>query len=87
MASRPRARRYRDEVIPLRRKIAERVQEQQNWMFVGAFDAIRSRRQVHDGQRAYAEALRDYWLARVELERAVGAQLPSSLKNSHGGQS
>jgi hypothetical protein len=31
----------------------------------------------YDAYQAYLEAVRDYWLARVELARAVGQRLPS----------
>lgn len=73
---------YRAKLVPLRERIVQRTQERVNYMFVGVFDLIRAKQEEYEAYRGYLEAVRGYWLARVELARAVGTQLPSSTKPS-----
>jgi outer membrane protein, heavy metal efflux system len=54
------------------------MQERGNAMLEGPFELIRARQREYDVDQAYLEAVRDYWLARVELSRQVGAQLPAA---------
>ena len=68
---------YRAALIPQRETIIARTQEQQNYMLVGVFELLLAKQQEFDAYQGYLEAVRDYWLARVDLMRAVGAQLPS----------
>ena len=68
---------YRAALIPQRETIVARTQEQQNYMLVGVFELLLAKQQEFDAYQGYLEAVRDYWLARVDLMRAVGAQLPS----------
>ena len=37
---------------------------------------LAAKEREQDAERGYVEALRDYWIARAELERAVGGRLP-----------
>lgn len=67
---------YRDALIPQRETIVAREQERYNFMLIGAFELIQARQQEYDAYQSYLEAIRDYWLARTELARAVGGQLP-----------
>lgn len=68
---------YRAALIPQRETIVARTQEQQNYMLVGVFELLLAKQQEFDAYQGYLEAVRDYWLARVDLMRAVGARLPS----------
>ena len=68
---------HRDALIPQRESVVARSQEQQNFMIIGVFELIQAKRQEYDAYQSYLEAIRDYWLARVELGRAVGGRLPS----------
>jgi len=68
---------HRDALIPQRESVVARSQEQQNYMIIGVFELIQAKRQEYDAYQSYLEAIRDYWLARTELSRAVGARLPS----------
>jgi len=68
---------YRAALIPQRETIVARTQEQQNYMLVGVFELLLAKQQEFDAYQGYLESVRDYWLARVELARAVGTQLPS----------
>jgi outer membrane protein, heavy metal efflux system len=67
---------YRDVVVPLRHRIVEEMQRNYNGMLVGAFQLIQAKRDEIEAGRAYVAALTDYWTARAELERAVGAAIP-----------
>jgi cobalt-zinc-cadmium efflux system outer membrane protein len=79
VAARQRIARLSDETIPLREQIVARTQEQVNYMLVGVFDLIRAKQDEYDVYQLYLEAIRDYWLARVDLSRAVGGHLPGDL--------
>jgi len=71
---------YRQSLIPLRESIVARTQELLNFMFASAFDLIMAKQQEYDAYQGYLEAVQDYWLARSELARAVGAPLPSNAQ-------
>ena len=71
---------HRDALIPQRESVVARSQEQQNFMIIGVFELIQAKRQEYDAYQSYLEAIRDYWLARVELGRAVGGRLPSDAR-------
>lgn len=79
-AAKNRAQHYRQSLIPLREAIVARTQEQVNFMLVGQFELLLAKQQEYDAYQGYLEAVRDYWLARVELVREVGAPLPSSAQ-------
>ena len=68
---------HREALIPARETIVERSQQQQNFMLIGVFELIQAKTQEYDAYQSYLEAIRDYWLARLDLMRAVGARLPS----------
>jgi len=61
--------------LPLRTAIVRETQLEYNAMLVGVFQVLEAKRQELDAGRIGIEALRDYWIARTELERAVGAPL------------
>ena len=44
-------------------------------MLLGVFQLLEAKRGEIDAGRMYVEALRDYWIARAELERAIGGRL------------
>jgi cobalt-zinc-cadmium efflux system outer membrane protein len=69
---------YRTTLIPLRRKITQQTQLQYNAMIMGIFQLLQAKRDEIDAGRDYIESLQEYWLARTELERAVGGKLPAS---------
>lgn len=68
---------HRTALIPQRESVVARSQEQQNYMIIGVFELIQAKRQEYDAYQSYLEAIRDYWLGRTDLMRAVGARLPS----------
>lgn len=80
-AAKSRAGHYRDSLIPLRETIVARTQERVNYMLVGPFELLLAKQQEYEAYLGYLEAVRDYWLARVELAREVGAPLTRSTQN------
>ena len=73
---------YRESLIPERESVTARGQEEQNFMLIGIFEVIQAKTQEYDAYQGYLEAVRDYWLARVDLMRLVGARLPSDKEIS-----
>ena len=65
----------RDTVLPQRRQVLALTLQQYNGMLKGAYDLLAAKANEATAERSYIEAWRDYWLARVELERAVGGRL------------
>ncbi|MGE0384230.1 MAG: TolC family protein [Gammaproteobacteria bacterium] len=76
-AQRAIAEQYRASLVPLRERIVQRSVELQNYMLIGQFELLQAKGQEYAAYAGYLEALRDYWLARVDLAREVGARLPS----------
>ncbi len=74
-ADRRQAEYYASEILPIRHRIVQQMQLQYNGMLVGVFQLLAVREQEIDAGREYVEALRDYWMARAELKRAVGGRL------------
>ncbi|MGH8456493.1 MAG: TolC family protein [Stenotrophobium sp.] len=71
---------YRTRLLPLRERIVAHTQQRANYMLTSAFDLIRTRQEEYAADQAYLEAVRDDWLARAALSRAVGTQLPGAAK-------
>ena len=78
---------HSDDLIPQRQTIVARSQEQQNYMLLGVFGLIEAKTQEYEAYEGYIEAVRDYWLARVELTRLVGTRLPSTPDSLETGPS
>ncbi|WP_240359066.1 TolC family protein [Pyxidicoccus trucidator] len=70
------AERYQRVVLPLREKVVEQAQLQYNGMQLGLYALLAAKREQVEAYRSYIEAVRDYWMARAELERLVGGRLP-----------
>ncbi|CAN5298491.1 TolC family protein [soil metagenome] len=65
------ARHYRDEVLPLRQQIADENLLRYNGMLIDVFELIADARGQIGGVTAYVEALRDYWIADIDLQTAM----------------
>jgi outer membrane protein TolC len=65
----------RDVLLPLREEIVARAQEQVNFMLLGVFDLLRLKQEEYETYSAYLDSVRDYWIARTELQGAVGRRL------------
>jgi outer membrane protein, heavy metal efflux system len=69
---------YKKTVVPLNIKIVNDSQLQFNAMQKNTFDLFMSKQRELEAEKGYLEAWRDYWIARAELEQAVGGRLTSS---------
>ncbi|HVV51248.1 MAG TPA: TolC family protein [Polyangia bacterium] len=67
---------YREVLVPLRKTISEQALLHYNGMFISAFQLLTVKQGEIDARRGYLESLRDYWIARAELARALGGSLP-----------
>lgn len=73
---------YGKVLVPLRERIVKLSQEQYDAMLLGVYQLIQARQAEFDTYREYIEALRDYWMARSDLERAVGTRSLGDAKNA-----
>src|SRR5206468_11999603 len=70
------ARLYGETLLPERRRIVSLTLEHYNFMLKGTYDLLLVKQNELEAERSYIEAWRDYWIARAELEKAVGGKLP-----------
>jgi outer membrane protein TolC len=62
--------RYRDEILPLRKEIAEENMLRYNGMLISVFELLADAREQVGAVIAYIEALRDFWLSESDLQAA-----------------
>jgi len=77
LATRDVARYYGQVLLPQRVEILDLTLKQHNMMLKGAYDLLLAKQSEVTAERAYVEAWRDYWIARTQLELAVGGRLPA----------
>jgi len=65
---------YRDELLPGRKKILELTLTHYNAMLKSPYDLLLAKQNEILAERGYIGALRDYWIARADLEKAVGGR-------------
>jgi outer membrane protein, heavy metal efflux system len=68
--------RYAKVVVPLRESAVSLSQEQYEAMLLGAYPLLAAKQNEVDTYRQFIDALRDYWIARADLERAVACAIP-----------
>ena len=68
--------RYATVVLPMRERIVALSQQQYNAMLLGAYQLLAAKQAEVNAYREFIEALRDYWVARADLERATGGAVP-----------
>jgi cobalt-zinc-cadmium efflux system outer membrane protein len=69
------ARFYQDELLPDQRRILNESLVNYNVMEIGNLELFTAKAEEARTEREFIEAVRDYWIARAELERAVGGNL------------
>jgi outer membrane protein TolC len=65
------ARHQRDEIVPLRARIAEENLLRYNAMLIGVFELLADARAQIGSVHAAIDALRGFWLARIDLDMAL----------------
>lgn len=70
--------RYEMLLLPQRVQILEETNLHYNMMLKGVYDLLQAKHAEVAAERGYLDAWRDYWVARTELERALGGRFPGS---------
>lgn len=70
------ARHYRDEIVPLRKRISEENLLRYNGMLIGVFELLADTRDQVAGVTGYVESLRDFWIAQTDLQTALTGRSP-----------
>jgi outer membrane protein, heavy metal efflux system len=78
---------YRAILLPLHERIVNETQLHYNAMQLGPFRLLRAREQQIQTAVGYVEALRDYWLARADIEQLLDGRLPNSNGAMRAGSS
>ncbi len=84
-AARAREAHLRLVVLPLRRLVVTESQKFVNAMAQSVFTLLLAKQAEIDAGQAYVDALRDYWLTRAKLERAVGGSFAPLTKQERLG--
>jgi len=78
LAAREVKERYETVLLPQRVRILEETTLHSNMMLKGAYDLLLAKQAEVSAERGYIASWREYWIARTELERAVGGRLPGA---------
>jgi outer membrane protein TolC len=70
------ARHYRDEIVPLRKRISEEMLLRYNGMLASVFELLADSRDQVAAVNAYIESVRDFWLAESDLQMALTGRSP-----------
>ncbi|MFP6646639.1 MAG: TolC family protein [Candidatus Latescibacterota bacterium] len=73
------ARYYREQILPVRRRITEQTLLQYNAMQIGVFRLLMAKEQEIDAGRRYIESLRNYWLSRARLDQLLSGRMPPGM--------
>ena len=76
------AKHYRDEIVPLRKRISEEMLLRYNGMLASVFELLADSRDSVMSVNAYIEALRDFWLAESDLQAALTSGSPGAMAGS-----
>jgi len=74
------ARHYRDEIVPLRKRISEEVLLRYNGMLMSVFELLADSRDQVAAVNAYIEAQRDFWFADADLQMALTGRSPGAAQ-------
>ena len=72
------AKHYRDNVVPLRKRISDENLLRYNGMLISVFKLLADSREQVLSVTGYIDALKDYWIAETDLAAALGGQLPAA---------
>ena len=65
------AKHFRDEIVPLKKRISEENLLRYNGMLIGVFELLADARSQIAGVNAAIDALRDFWIAQADLDMAL----------------
>jgi len=78
------AKHYRDEVVPLRKRISEENLLHYNGMLISIFELLADARQQVAAVNAAIAALRDFWVADSSLQLAMTGKSPGTMSLAGG---
>jgi len=67
---------YEKTLLPLRRRIVALTLQNYNFMLMDAFKLLVAKQNEVDAHQRYQMAVRDYWMIRADLQRALGGAIP-----------
>jgi len=70
---------FRDEIVPLRKRISEENLLRYNGMLIGVFELLADARTTIASVNAAIEALRDFWIADGTLQMALTGRSPGGM--------
>ncbi len=73
------AQHYRDEIVPLRKRISEEVLLRYNGMLMSVFELLADAQQQVIAVAASIDAQRDFWIAETQLNLALNGKSPGTL--------
>ncbi len=73
---------FKSTALPARTRVTEESQLGYNAMQIGPFQLLQAKQEEVKTGADSVEALRDYWVARAELEKAVGGSLSGPFSSS-----
>jgi outer membrane protein TolC len=65
------AKHYRDEIVPIKKRISDENLLRYNGMQIGVFDLLADARSQISSVNSYIEALRDFWLAQSDMQMSL----------------
>ncbi len=74
------AERYRDHVIPVLQKLVVDLQLHYNFMLVGVYQLLQAKRDEVHARQEYTESLKNYWVSRTDLEKAIGGSFTQGFQ-------
>ena len=72
------AKHFRDEVVPLRKRISDENMLRYNGMLASVFELLADSKDQISSVTGAVEALRDYWVAETNLQAALTGRSPGS---------
>jgi outer membrane protein TolC len=81
------AKHYRDEIVPLRKRISEQNVLRYNGMLISVFELLADARNQVASVNGYIEALREFWLAEAALESALTGTSRGAMPSGAGSPS
>ena len=72
---------YRTVLMPLKQKVIDESQLQYNAMLIGAFQLLQAKRDQVETATAYIQHLREYWLARLDVEQLLAGRITSDTSS------
>jgi outer membrane protein TolC len=73
---------YRDQVIPLQKKISDETLLRYNGMLISVFELLADSRAQAAAVNSYIDASKEFWIAQTNLEAALGGRLPAQASQS-----